>query len=85
MNKKEELYKIIDEIPEQELNSALRYLQYLRDIGEDPVIKALNSSAIDDEPLSEQEANASDESWNDYLDGKDAGKTLEQFLGEVHE
>ncbi len=85
MTKKEEIYKIIDEIPEKELNSALRYLQYLRDIGEDPVIKALNSAASDEEPLSEQQSKASDASWNDYLDGKDTGKTLEQLLGEVHE
>jgi hypothetical protein len=83
MTKKEEIYKIIDEIPEKELNSALRYLQYLRDLGEAPVIKALNSAALDEKPLSEQEANESDASWNDYLDGKDTGKTLDQFLGEV--
>ncbi len=85
MIKKEELHKLIDEIPEEEVNSALRYLQFLRDLGEDPVITALNTAALDTEPLSDQEAEASDASWNDYLDGKDTGKTLDQFIGEVHE
>jgi len=83
--KKEELYKLIDEIPDEELNSALRYLQFLRDLGEDPVITAFNTAALDPEPLSDQEAEASDASWNDYIDGKDTGKTLGQFIGEVHE
>ncbi len=85
MTKKEELYKLIDEIPEEELNSALRSLQILPDLGEDPAITALNTTALDKEPLSDQEAEASDASWNDYLDGKDTGKTLGQYTGEVHQ
>jgi len=85
MTKKEELRRLIDEIPEEELNSALRYLQFLRDLGEDPVITALNTAALDKEPLSDQEAEASDATWNDYIDGKDTGKTLGQYIGEVHE
>ncbi len=82
---KEKLHKIIDEIPEKELNSALRYLQYLRDIGEDPVLIALNEAALDEHPVSAEASNASDASWNDYLKGKDTGKTLDHYLGEVHE
>ncbi len=83
--KKEILHKIIDELPEQELISALRYLQFLRNLGEDPVVTALNAAVIDEEIISEEEAVVSDSSWEDYLNGNDLGKTLDDYSSEVHE
>lgn len=83
--KKEDLYKIINDIPDRELVSALRYLQYLRDIGEDPVLRSLNAAALDEEPLTVQEAQASDASWRSYLNGDDTGKSLDEYLSDKND
>lgn len=47
---REELYRIIDEIPEGELPGVHRYLEYVRDVGADPVRHALDNAPLDDEP-----------------------------------
>jgi len=83
--KKEQLYRLIDEIPERERTAALRYLQYLRDLGEDPVIVALHAAALDQEAFMPDEERKSDSAWNDYLKGKDPGKELDEYLREQHE
>ncbi len=48
MATKEELRRLVDELPEGEVYAALRYLEYLRDKG-DPVFYSLEAAPLDDE------------------------------------
>lgn len=52
---REELHRIVDELPEQELSAAGRFLQYLYNLGSDPVLKALLEAPWDDEPETPEE------------------------------
>jgi hypothetical protein len=40
MTIKEDLYRLVDELPESEPHAAKRYLEYLRNMG-DPVLRAM--------------------------------------------
>lgn len=54
---REELHRLIDELPEGEWHAAARFLAYLRDIGSDPFLRALMAAPEDDEPeMPEEEA-----------------------------
>lgn len=53
---REQLYRLIDDLPESELNSARRYLEFLRLTGDYP--DALAGAPEEDEPLTRQEAEA---------------------------
>ena len=53
---KEELHRLVDELPESELPAAQRFLRYLNEMARDPVLRALMEAPIDDEPLTEGEA-----------------------------
>ena len=52
---RDELHRLVEEIPESEIMPATRYLRYLREFGEDPLLKKLMSAPIDDEPETEEE------------------------------
>ena len=60
MATKEELYKLVSELPDSELDAARLYLEYLRNPG-DPVLRALLEAPEDDEPLSKDEEQAINE------------------------
>lgn len=49
MGRREALHQLIDDLPEQDLPIATRVLEALRATG-DPVLRALLSAPIDDEP-----------------------------------
>ena len=68
MTTREDLYRLVDEIPERELQAARRYLEYLREMG-DPLIQALVEAPFDDEPESEEEKKAVKEAYKDLSDG----------------
>jgi hypothetical protein len=70
MTTKERLHRLIDELPESELHAALRFLEYLRDLDEDPLLLALMQAPEDDEPDTPEERQASDEAWQEYLRGE---------------
>jgi hypothetical protein len=55
MTIKEELYRLVDELPESELHTAKRFLEYLRNMG-DPVLGAMLKAPEDDEPEKERAA-----------------------------
>jgi hypothetical protein len=63
---KEELHSLIDRLPESEQLAAHRFLELL--------------CACDgyDEPLSSEEAAQSERAWKDYIEGRDAGMSLEE-------
>ncbi len=58
MTTREKLHSLVDALPEGELLPAERFLEYLRDRVEDPVLKAFMEAPIDDEPLTEEDLKA---------------------------
>lgn len=74
MASKDTLHHLIDRLPEGEVRSAERYLEFLCERGEDPVVKMLLEAPEDDEPTTAEENRAAEEAWQEYLQGK--GRTL---------
>jgi len=70
MTIKDDLHRLDDALPEQELHAALRYMEYLRDVGSDEFVKALMEAPEDDEPMTAEEAEGADEAWQEYLRGE---------------
>ncbi len=69
MTIKEELRRLVDELPESELFVAKRFLEYLRNMG-DPVFRAMLEAPEDDEPETEEERAAVAEAQEDFKAGR---------------
>ena len=69
MTVNEELHRLVDELPESEMHVALRFLEYLKNLGSDPLMRTLMLAPEDDEPDSLEDRKASDEAWEQYLQG----------------
>jgi CO dehydrogenase/acetyl-CoA synthase beta subunit len=69
MTVKDDLHRLVDELPKKELHSAKRYLEYLRNLG-DPVLRALIEAPEDDEEETEEERAAVAEAYKDLAAGK---------------
>ena len=69
MYTKDDLRRLIDQLPDNELLPAMRYLEYLRNMG-DPVLKALIDAPEDDEPETDEERIAVTEAYDDLAEGK---------------
>ena len=69
MTVKDDLHRLVDELPKKELQSAKRYLEYLRNMG-DPVQRALLEAPEDDEPTTPEENKIAEEAWQEYLRGE---------------
>ena len=70
MTIKDDLHRLVDALPEKELHAALRYIEYLRDVGGDEFVRALMEAPEDDEPMTAEEAQGADEAWQEYLRGE---------------
>ena len=57
---KERLHRLIDEIPEGEVHTAERFLEYLT-TADDPVLRALMNAPEDDEPVTDEDREALEE------------------------
>lgn len=68
MTTKEALHRLIDELPESELEMARRVLEPLR-AGGDPVLYAFLAAPQDDEPLTPEEMAAIEEGEADIARG----------------
>ena len=82
MGVKEQLHEAIDRLPEVELGTALRFLEYLRDQGTDPFVAALIGAPNDDEETTPDDNEQADLAWDEHLRGKgqpweDLSKELE--------
>ncbi len=64
---KKELYQLIDALPESEIKTAKRFLEFL--VTHDPVVYSLFSAPYDDEPNSEEENRETEKDWAEYLRG----------------
>ena len=70
MTIKDDLHQVVDALPDRELHAALRYMEYLRDVGSDEFVRALMEAPEDDEPMTAEEAQGADEAWQEYLRGE---------------
>ena len=69
---KNSLHELVEELPEEELSTALRFLQYLRDVGGDPFVETVipDLEVEEDElQLEDQEQSVAD-AWQKYLDSR---------------
>ena len=84
MDIKQELHRLVEELPEGESQAAIRFLEYLCGQREDRLLQALKEAPADDVPLSKDEIKDSDAAWRDYLRGEDAGEPLEKVIRDLH-
>lgn len=70
MNGKEKLHQLIDELPENEVETAEHVLEYLRDRARDPLLRALVEAPEDDEPTTAEEDREAEQAWQEYLRGE---------------
>ena len=66
MTTKDALYRLIDAIPEEGMETARRALEPLVD----PVLLALANAPVDDEPETDEERAAVEEGWKAYRRGE---------------
>ncbi|MBI2322120.1 MAG: hypothetical protein HYU88_08555 [Chloroflexi bacterium] len=45
---REHLHRLVDELPDGELHAAARFLEYLHDLGSDPLMRLLEEAPEDD-------------------------------------
>jgi len=69
MTTKEELHRLVEELPKNELPAARRYLEYLRNMG-DPLLRALMEAPLDDELETDAERAAVQEAWEAVTRGE---------------
>ena len=69
MTIKEDLHRLVDELPKKELPVAKRYLEYLRNMG-DPVLRSFMEAPEDDEEETEEETVMIEEARQEYLRGE---------------
>ena len=67
---REALRRLVDELPENELNAARRYLEFIRDRGKDPVRWALENAPYDDEPVTDEERERAAQADADFRAGR---------------
>ena len=70
MVSKEELKRLIDEMPASELGAAQRFLEFLKQREKGPLDRALEAAPIDDEPITDDEQTAAKEAKRDILAGR---------------
>lgn len=51
MTDRERLHALVDVLPDEEVHTALRFVEFLKVLPEDPVTRALRLAADDDEPV----------------------------------
>lgn len=66
---REELHGLVDDLSDQDLTAAKRFLAYLRNT-RDPLMRKMVEAPYDDEPLTEEDIAALDEAWEDVAAGR---------------
>ena len=78
---KNRLAELIEQLPEEEIHAAVRYLEYLKDRG-DPYLKFLMSVSEEDEELTDRFERELDRAWEDIDGGRViSSNQLKQELG----
>lgn len=76
---RDELRQLIDQLPDQDLYTAKRFLAYLRNT-RDPMMQKLVEAPYDDEPLTEEDEAALAEAYEDLAAGRVV--TMEEVMRE---
>jgi len=84
MGSRQALHALVDELPDDELAAAQRFLEYLRQQAEDPLRSVLDAAPWDDEPLTEEDRAAIEEGLAEEASGEVvADADVERFLREA--
>lgn len=67
---REELHRIIDELPEWALDDAASKIKRIEELTHDPVYQAFMTAPLDDEPLTPEEEAAIAEADEDIAEGR---------------
>ena len=78
---RKELVDIVNTLPDKEVPAARRYLQYLRELGNDPVWRSVQDADGDDEEETAEEAAAVTEARKELDEGK--GLTTDELRREL--
>jgi predicted transcriptional regulator len=70
MTTKESLHRLIDHLPERELEAIHRFAGHVRFSSEHPAMRAILSAPLDDEPETPEEAEAVREGLADLAAGR---------------
>lgn len=70
MNERDTLRRLVDELPDSDLRTATRFLEFLRIVERDPVLQALLEAPEDDEPTTDEEDEGAEEAKQEYVAGK---------------
>lgn len=68
MTEKERLHTLVEDLPETEVHTALRFVEYLQQETADPVARALRDAPSTDEPLTAADLadlEAAEEDWQE--------------------
>ena len=77
---KDDLHRLIDQLPEAAVPTVAQYLTTIKD---DPLLQALASAPLEDEELSAEEAAALARAWQRFQDGDGSYVTDEQLAREL--
>ncbi len=69
MTTKQEVHRLLDQLPKDDLGTAKLFLEFLR-YKNDPVLKAFLTAPEDDEPVTKEEQAALDEAYEDVRAGR---------------
>lgn len=69
MDTRADPHTLIDELPEQEVRAARRFLEYLRLRGADSLRSVLDAAPLDDEPVASDDLDAISEGFEDMRRG----------------
>jgi hypothetical protein len=70
MTAKEELHRLVEELSDSEIHAARRFLEFLRTLEYDPLLHALSTAPVDDEPTTPEEEASAAEAWREYQQGQ---------------
>jgi hypothetical protein len=70
MTDREQLRALVDTLPDDELRPALRFLEFLRNQGAPPALRALALAPMDDEPMTDEDRAALEEARADVAAGR---------------
>lgn len=70
MTVRERLHELVDQLPDAELHTAERFLDFLRAAGEYSLTRTLDNAPYDDEPLTDDDTAAIVEGWEQYRRGE---------------
>jgi hypothetical protein len=78
---RDSLHRLIDDLPESEIDRAERLLQVLKETAEPPLYR-LDDAPEDEEPETPEEAAAAAEAWRQHREGKSLStEALKHELG----